>query len=244
MIDVKQILTDLVALQKVDSIILNFENEKQELEIKIKENEEKINNNKQEFENKKKKLEETRKKRNALEIEIRSKEQDIRKKDEQTSQIKTNEAYKVLQEEIGAIRKDIEILEEQALTIMEEEEDINKWLKEQEKNLREQEKEINGIISDYKKKIVEKNDLISAETTKREEMAKKVDKKWYERYERIRKNKGGLALVPVEIQDSGKAICGGCKMNVRAQTIIDVKKNKEIMTCENCARIWYMEEDK
>ncbi len=242
--DVRQILSELIELQKVDTVILNFQNEKQELETKILENQEKINNNKLEFENKKKKIDESKKKRNMLEIEIKSKEQDIKKKEEQTSMIKTNEAYKALQEEIGAIRKDIEILEEQILTIMEEEETTNKWLKEQEKKMKQEEENINRVIADYKKEISEKDNLINQETVKRDEMAKKVNKKWYERYERIRKNKGGIALVPVEIREKGNAICGGCKMTVRAQAIIDVKKYKEIITCENCARIWYIEENK
>ncbi len=242
--DVKKILSELIELQKIDTVILNFQNEKLELEAKIKENEEKIINNKLEFENKKKKLDEAKKKRNLLEIEIKSKEQDIKKKDEQTALIKTNEAYKALQEEIGAIKKDIEILEEQILKIMEEEEATNKWLKEQEKIMKEEEGKINQIISDYRKKIQEKDEMISRENVKREESAKKVNKNWYERYERIRKNKGGLALAQVEIQKSGNGICGGCKMAVRAQAIIDIKKGLEIITCENCARIWYIENSK
>ncbi|MCX8092873.1 MAG: C4-type zinc ribbon domain-containing protein [Candidatus Goldbacteria bacterium] len=241
--DMKQILLELIELQKVDIVILNLENEKQELETKIIENQEKIKNIKLEFENKKKKLDETRKKRNMLEMEIKSKEQDIKKKEEQTSMIKTNEAYKVLQEEIGAIKKDIQILEEKIIAIMEEEEEINKWLKEQEKIMKQEEEKINKIISDYKQEISEKNNLINQENVKREEMAKKVNKNWYERYERIRKNKGGIALVPIEMQGKGNAICGGCKMTVRAQAVIDVKKCKEIMACENCARIWYIEDN-
>lgn len=242
--DVKQILSALIELQKIDIVILNLQNEKQEIERKIKEKEEKINNNKLEFKGKNIKIEEAKKKRNMLEIEIKSKEQEIKKKDEQTSMIKTNEAYKALQEEIGAIKKDIEILEEQILAVMEEEEKINKWLKEQEIIMNQEEENIKRIISNYHKEIMEKDKLIKQEIVKREEAAKKVNKKWYERYEKIRKNKDGVALVAIEIEKSGNAICGGCKMAVRPQAIIDVKKCKEIITCENCARIWYIEEDK
>jgi predicted nucleic acid-binding Zn-ribbon protein len=241
--DVKQILTELVELQKVDSIILNLQNEKQELETKINDNQEKIKMNRMEFEDKKKKIDESKKKRNLLEVEIKSKEQDIKKKEEQTSMIKTNEAYKALQEEIKAIKKDIEILEEQILSIMEEEEKINKWLKDQEKIMKQEEENINKIIADYQKEIAGKDNLINQETIKREEMVKKINKKWYERYERIRKNKGGIAVVPVEFQGKKNAVCGGCKMTVRAQAVIDVKKYKEIFTCENCARIWYIEDN-
>ncbi|MCX7698261.1 MAG: C4-type zinc ribbon domain-containing protein [Candidatus Goldbacteria bacterium] len=240
--DVKQILSELIELQKVDVIILNLESEKRELEAKIIENQKQIENNRLEFENKKKKLDDTRKKRNMLELEIKAKEQDIKKKEEQTSMIKTNEAYKVLQEEILAIKKDIQILEEKIIAIMEEEEEINKWLKEQEKIVKQEEERINNIISDYKKHILEKENLINQENIKREEMAKKVNKNWYERYEKIRKNKGGIALAPIEIQGKDNAICGGCKMTVRAQAVIDVKKCKEIIACENCARIWYIED--
>ena len=56
--------------------------------------------------------------------------------------------------------------------------------------------------------------------------------------EKILQNKQGLAVVPVQVSS-----CGGCFMNVPAQVINEMKKHENLVFCEMCARILYLEED-
>jgi len=55
---------------------------------------------------------------------------------------------------------------------------------------------------------------------------------------RILENKQGLALVPVV-----GSSCGGCHMNVTPQQRNAIKMNEELVFCEMCARILYLEDD-
>lgn len=238
--DVAGIITQLAIVQQADTAMQDMENEKAGVAVKITELKDKITANKAEFEAKKKKLDEARKAKVAIELDIKSKEADIKKKEEQSAMIKTNVAYKALQDEIAAVRQEIKSLEEKELVVMEEEDAAHKWIKEQEVVMKKQEVDINAEIKKIEGTLAEKDAFIAAEKAKRDAEAAKVSKVWYDKYEKIRKNKNGLALARVALDSVNNGMCGGCKMTVRAQKVIEIKKMKEIFICESCARIMYI----
>jgi uncharacterized protein len=238
--DVAGILTQLAILQKTDTAMQVMESEKAEIAVKIQEMKDKILADKAEFEAKKKKLDEARKAKVMIELDIKSKEADIKKKEEQSALIKTNEAYKALQDEINAVRREIKSLEEKEIVFMEEEDAAHKWVKEQEVAMKKQETEINAGIQKIEAEVFEKDGLIAKEKSKRDAEAAKVSKAWYDKYEKIRRNKNGMALAQVVLDNKNNGVCSGCKMTVRAQKVIEIKKMKEIFICESCARIFYI----
>jgi predicted nucleic acid-binding Zn-ribbon protein len=239
--DVAAVLKQLVGLQKMDSAIQAMESEKSEVALRIGELQAKVQAAKTEFESKKKKLDEARKAKALIEMDIKGKEADIKKKDEQTALIKTNEAYKALMDEIGAVRREIKSLEERELVLMEEEDASHKWVKQQETAIKTEEAAASAEIKKIDAAVAEKEAAISAEKSKREAEVKTISRMWYDRYEKIRKNKGGLAMAPVLVDSKHNGICGGCRMTVRAQKVIEIKKQEEIFICESCARIIYID---
>lgn len=237
----KEILEKLIDLHKVDLLIVKYEDEKNSLLEQIKNLENKIQENQNIFNEKKNKLNEFMKKRAECELEIKDKQQEIKRKNDQVSMIKTNEAYKALQLEIKTIEDDIKKIEDNILGIMEEEEKVSRWLKEQEVLLKKDEKEILVEIENFKTQINKIEIEIANETNKRNEKIKNIDKRWLERYERIRAGKR-LAMAEIIIKENNDGICGGCHFTIRPQAVIEVKKKTTIHTCDNCARIWYVEE--
>ena len=67
----------------------------------------------------------------------------------------------------------------------------------------------------------------------RAEAAKQVAPPLLQRYEALRKLKGGLAVVPMEDSNA----CGGCKMGLASSVVRRVQSGDEIETCDNCGRI-------
>ena len=61
-----------------------------------------------------------------------------------------------------------------------------------------------------------------------------VDEDLLDRYNRLFKSKGGIALVTVE-----HGVCTGCHMQVNTQTVLEVRAEKEIIGCPQCGRILY-----
>ena len=46
---------------------------------------------------------------------------------------------------------------------------------------------------------------------------------------------------PTVIVKANNNVCEGCHINLTAQVIVDIKKADKLVTCENCARILYIE---
>jgi len=53
----------------------------------------------------------------------------------------------------------------------------------------------------------------------------------------VLKAKNGKAVVPVR-----RNACGGCYKKVPPQTILELRKNSKVMTCEHCGRILVSDE--
>ena len=90
--------------------------------------------------------------------------------------------------------------------------------------------------SELKAKIEETSKEEDELKIKRESVIPEIRKDILNKYERIRKAKDGLAVVPVS-----KDSCGGCFNQIPPQIIIELKKNDHIRTCEYCGRILYYE---
>lgn len=69
--------------------------------------------------------------------------------------------------------------------------------------------------------------------TQRTEAAAAIAPPLLQRYETLRKNKGGLAVVPVEDGN----LCGGCKMGLPFNIIKRMQIAGDIEQCDNCQRL-------
>ncbi|MFB3072341.1 MAG: zinc ribbon domain-containing protein [bacterium] len=57
-------------------------------------------------------------------------------------------------------------------------------------------------------------------------------------YDRIRANKGGLAVASV-----AGGVCQGCNQRIPRQTHIDIRKNEVLFFCQGCSRILFHADD-
>ena len=172
--------------------------------------------------------------RNEKEVDLQTKEASIKKYETQLSQVKTNKEYSALEKEIGGVKADNSILEEEIIELLEKTETAEKDIAKEKEMLQLEKKEIDNA----KKKIEEEKKAIQAEfdglNTKRQEFTAKIDKGILSRYDRILQKTDGLAMV--EIVDGA---CGGCNMNLPPQVVNETKLKKDITFCGNCARILY-----
>jgi len=57
-------------------------------------------------------------------------------------------------------------------------------------------------------------------------------------YDRIMKARGGTAVASV----GAASICGGCRMSIRPQALMELRHATGLMTCESCGRYLYWQE--
>jgi predicted nucleic acid-binding Zn-ribbon protein len=232
----KQKLELLLELQEIDIKIDELESKKTEIPHMLDEQKMNIKSKQDEGMLIKKENEELQKSRKMLEIELESKNGELKKLQSQLYSVKTNKEYSAIQQEIGHLKESISKIEEDIINKMLEEDGVKKKantiqseIKKEEDKLKEMEEKCNNEIQK-----IEQN--LNALKLQREEIIKKIEiKELLDTYNNIRQNLGGVGIVKVENNS-----CKGCFINLRAQTIIEIKKYESIIFCDNCGRILYI----
>jgi uncharacterized protein len=235
---VKDTLKKLVALQKIDAQLFEYRRE-------LRENPAKLNELKARFDKKKDRLHQFETKVRELELSRKAKELDLKVKDEAIAKadgvlmtLKTNKEYQAKLFEIENLKADKSLIETDVLKSMEESEAMAKDI----------EKEKGVVALEEKAYLAEKEKVDQANAQvqikvdglggERKQAMEGIEGHTLRLYERIVENRDGLALVPI-IGSS----CGGCFMNTPPQVVNKIKMYDELVRCEMCARLLYLQED-
>ncbi|MFH1847026.1 MAG: C4-type zinc ribbon domain-containing protein [Candidatus Omnitrophota bacterium] len=236
-VNLREQLELLAKLQKRDSELFDIETKLKTFPEKIKEIENSIESKMTSLNEAEEKLKRLLVSKNEKETEIQAKEEKILKHQGDLYQIKTNKEYTALQSEINNIRADSSLLEEALINIFDAIEagqadcKKQKTLFENEKVLTEKEKQ---SMQQEEKDMAEKANEVKA---KKSELSQKIIPDVLSKYERILKNRGRAALAWIK-----DGCCGECNIQLRPQVINEAKIKKELIFCENCARILYAED--
>ncbi len=176
----------------------------------------------------------------AKELTVAEKEEEIRKHHRDLNTIKNNDAYKALQTEIARAQKEQGDIETEILRLLEE---IDAAVTEdgklqQEAKKLEQETGLQVKTLEDAKKGAETE--LSAAKTERSDFASGISAGVLEKYEFIRAQRKGLAVVHVVEDKAGRISCGGCNMGLTAQKIVDLKTPDALVFCDNCQRMIYL----
>jgi hypothetical protein len=230
-------LEKLLILQERDRRILQLQqeltripNERREIEQRSADESARVETLKQQT----KQIESDRKN---IDVEVEGKKTQIAKYQVQQYQTKKNEEYQALTHEIQKCKEEIDELETKELELMEQADVVNAELKKESAKLAELQKQFESQKATLAQREAAINKELGELKAERETRSKEVSEDVYERYERLRRSKGGTAVVGIE---SGN--CQGCHLAVTPTVLHKAKSGKEIVTCENCARILYWNE--
>jgi hypothetical protein len=236
-VSIKEQTEHLIQLQAIDTQIYSLRRRLSDIPVELE-------NKDKEFEAKKavlNGLEEKTKgllvKRKEKELELSTKEENVKKLQIQLYQIKTNKEYTAMVKEIEGLKADNSRIEDDILNIMMELDELKVEIEKEKANLSEEEKKINAekkTLEEEQKTIEQQLDTLNH---KRAQVTSQIDPKILNTYERILKNKDGLALVKVV-----NNACQGCFMNVPPQVVNEIRMYERIVTCGICSRILYEED--
>ena len=235
---IKDQIRKLIELQKLDGEIYAFKRD-------LREKPQNLAKLKEEFENKKvnlkthedqyKSLQLTHK---SLEGDMKSFDDNIAKANSQLSVLKTNKEYTAKLTEIEHIKADKSLVEEKIINSCDAMDAAKAAIEKEKVVVAEEEKKYlaeKKVIEDSIKVLEDQARVLEVQ---RAAIAPSVPKISLGRYERVLQHTDGLAIVPVK-----NGVCAGCYMNVPAQVANQIKMSKELVFCETCARIIYLEED-
>lgn len=174
--------------------------------------------------------------RKKAELDAEEWRQRARKFRDQSSAVKTNEAYKALQHEIANAEAQIAAAEdrqlEQMMAVEEAERDVRSAeaaLLEAEQGVAAERKQIESVGREKKKEM-------DADIAAREKLAALIPEELLTLYTRIAKRHHGVALA-----EAAGEQCRGCGMRILPHTYQELRRaeNHEVYTCETCGRVLY-----
>ncbi len=175
--------------------------------------------------------------RKEKEMDLQSIEDEIKKNQAELNSIKTNEAYAAMLREIEQKKDKKGKLEEVVLSIMERIDVINDEKRSANQTLKQDEEKFKEDKANLENELAQLKDNANKIRAEKDEESKGIDSNTLDLYEKIRKSKHGLAVVPVN-EDS----CGGCHISIPAGKLSEIIGDKELVRCENCNRILYVKE--
>ncbi|MBI4346994.1 MAG: hypothetical protein HY553_09080 [Elusimicrobia bacterium] len=232
----KETARQLVKLQEQDKVIDALQADIDKIPKAIAEIQARIEARKSRLHDTKKRAGDIQIRRKEKEAQMAAKEADIKKRSGELNTVKTNEAFRAIQSEIEQAKAAVGDLETAILTLMDEADQVAKDEKGISAELKVEEgkdlEEI-GAFENDKKGLESKQ---AAEKAKRDALVPSIPEDVLKHYEHLRKRKaGGAALAPVL-----KNMCGGCRIALPPQVVVEVVKASKLQTCEACHRILYM----
>lgn len=228
----KKLVKQLIDLQRIDSKFDALQLQKGDLPFMIEETEADLAEKKSAKQEMEAAISKGEADRRMFQMEIEAGNEKLKKYEEQLYKVQTNKEYDAISLEIDTKKMEIKELENKILQSLEEEEETKARLEElntEIKRLEEQLKEYRRELDEITRQTQEEESKL---LEKRENVLKDIDKRYQWQYERIRKAKDGLAVVPVK-----KNSCGGCFSAIPPQKIVEIREMNRLYTCEHCGRI-------
>jgi len=158
----------------------------------------------------------------------------VRKWESRLNELKTPREYAALARELDIAKKTNQTADEEIKRLAGEYGDVRKQVESAEQALAERDavvaregEEIKSVLDGVQGRMA----VLEAE---RKRLVELCDRSLVSKYERIRKQRGGVAVVPVVA-----GTCKGCQRNIPPQMANNLLTGTEIMSCPNCHRFIY-----
>jgi hypothetical protein len=175
--------------------------------------------------------------RKKLELDAGTRRESINRLKTQQYETRKNDEFRAMGNEIERYEKEIQVIEDQELELMDQAEKSKGELAIEEKKASAARDSIARQMKDLDEKGATLDGQLNQLTAERTEIAGKVEEELLSLFERLFMSKGDAAVVALEHE-----VCTGCHMKVTTQTAHRVKNGKEIVSCEQCGRILYAAE--
>jgi len=231
-------LKALEALQQVDLKIRELSAEAEKHPARLRQIEAERNQAKNHLDMTRGKLADNERARRQNEQLLGLEKEKVRKWESRLNELKTPREYAALARELDIAKKTNLTADEEIKRLAGEYAEVKRQVEGAEQALGEKEavvsregKEITGALEELQQKMRE----LEAE---RKSLVEQCDRSLVSKYERIRKQRGGIAVVPVV-----GGTCKGCQRNVPPQMANQLLTGSDILTCPNCHRFIYAAEE-
>ena len=227
-------LKALEALQQVDLKIRDLTTEAETHPARLRQIEAERNQARAQLDTTRGRLADNERARRQNEQLLQLEKEKVRKWESRLNELKTPREYAALARELDIAKKTNQTADEEIKRLASEHGEVKRQVEAGEAALAEKETvvaregaEIKSVLDGLRSRMAE----LEAE---RERLVALCDRSLVGKYERIRKQRGGLAVVPVVA-----GTCKGCQRNIPPQMANNLLTGSEILSCPNCHRFIY-----
>ena len=235
----QKVLNHLIELQKLDSQFTQLESLRGDLPHQVDRLKQELTETEKSLKQNEDKLLVYQKERGITEMEIKALEGKEKKYQSQLFQVKTNREYDAVTHEIEAVKLATQNKETRILELMELEEQIKKSNEENEKEIEKLRKHLDNVSNKLGSQIAKTEKDEAKLKHEKEKIQRQLTTRYLATYERIRKAKNGIAVVPVI-----RHACGGCFKTMPPQRILEIRRMNRLFLCEVCGRILVWDDKK
>lgn len=228
-------VSKILDLDKLNRQILELTNEIAALPQRVAAIEKKLARTQAQVDAAKAAIKQAESSRRKFESDIQALQQKISKYRDQSLNVKTNQEYKALQDEVTFAENEIRKLEDKILDGMVEIETREQELKNAEAELVLERKQVEQEQTDARLRTAKDKEELAHLTPQRDSIRAEIDEALLRHYDRIFKQRGNATAT---VRD-GK--CTACYVMLRPQVYNDVQTDARVVTCDSCGRILYYE---
>jgi predicted nucleic acid-binding Zn-ribbon protein len=230
-------LRALEELQRVDLMIRDLIAAAEQHPARLKQIESERNQAKNALDGLRGKLADNERARRQNEQLLTLEKEKVKKWESRLNELKTPREYAALARELDIAKKTNETAELELKRLVGEYDEVRRGIGEAEKTLAAKDE----VFAHEGKQIEKLLAGVHAQTkeleVQRTKIAASCEKSLVSRYERIRKQRGGVAVVSVV-----GGTCKGCQMNIPPQMANNLRNGTEIQTCPSCHRFIYADD--
>ena len=183
-------------------------------------------------------VEELEKDRRKKEKEIEGEKEKVRKAESKLYEVKTNKEYQALLKEIEAAKEGNDKTEEEVLVLMERIEELKRDVDAAKKELKKKETEAETERKKLSEELQSVDAVVADLRKTRDTLLALIDEDLKTTFATLLERRDGLAVVNVK-----NGVCLGCFMNIPPQLFIEATKNRQMILCPSCNRIFYFIDD-
>jgi len=232
--NIKEQVVILVKLQKIETEVCGLKSTLSNVAKKYEMLDAELVEFKQSIDNERSLLDDLKKQYRLYESDVQMNLEQIKKSEANLRSIKTNKEYQLLLKQIDEFKVKNAQTEDNMLEFLDR-------MDKAESNIAARKNEYSmledRIMSD--KEIVKQQSEHGNKKLVQLEMdfndvAGSITQELLKKYEMVKTQQGGLAIVPVN-----DAVCGGCNMNITPQMYNELQRCDSLMFCPNCQRMIY-----
>lgn len=172
--------------------------------------------------------------RKKLELDVQQLEEKISKHKAQLMEVKSNDAYRALQQEIEHDEQRKASAEDRELEAMLAADEQEQEVKAAEAQLKQAEQRVTAELKRLDTEQRTREQEAAELSARRDALRPQVSDDSLDVYDRIAGAHGGIALAEVR-----EEICQVCLIHIRPQTFAEIRRNDHMCYCESCRRILY-----